>query len=81
MLIKRRANTKEVEKIEATMQYIETNRDWIGNIPRVDGYGRGPIEKTVDITVARRLKKRGMSWYKNGANPLLKLRLLRLNGD
>jgi hypothetical protein len=79
--IKRRANNEEAEKIEATIHYIETNRDWIGNIPKVQGYGSGPVEKTVDITVARRLKGRGMSWYKGGANPLLKLRLLRLNGD
>jgi len=79
--IKRRANVEEAEKIEATIHYIETNQDWIGNIPKVEGYGSGPVEKTVDITVARRLKRRGMSWYKNGANPLLKLRLLRLNGD
>jgi hypothetical protein len=47
----------------------------------MDGYGSGPIEKTVDITVARRFKKRGMSWYRSGANPLLKLMLLKLNGE
>jgi hypothetical protein len=35
----------------------------------------------VDITVARRLKKRGMNWLRDGANPLLKLRLLKLNGE
>lgn len=79
--IKRRANAEEAEKIATTIHYIETNKDWIGNIPKVEGYGSGPVEKTVDITVARRLKKRGMSWYKGGANPLIKLRLLRLNGD
>jgi|GEM_PF-744346 hypothetical protein len=38
-------------------------------------------EKTVDITVARRCKKRGISWQRNGANALLKLRVLKLNGD
>jgi hypothetical protein len=32
------------------------------------------VEKRVDIAVAIRLKKRGMSWYKDGANPLLKLK-------
>ncbi len=37
--------------------------------------------KTVDITVTRRFKRRGMSWYKRGANPLLMLRLLKLNGE
>ena len=34
---------------------------WIENIPKVDGYGSGPVEKTVDIAVARRFKKRGMT--------------------
>jgi hypothetical protein len=40
-----------------------------------------PVEKTVDIAVARRFKKRGMSWHRKCANPLLKLRLLKLNGE
>jgi len=53
----------------------------IANIPRVDCAGSGPVEKTVDITIARRFKKRDMSWYKGDANPLLKLRLLKLNGE
>lgn len=60
---------------------MKGNYDWIENISLVGGYGSGPIEKTVDITVAKRFKKRGMSWYKKGANPLLKLRLLKLNGE
>jgi hypothetical protein len=55
--------------------------EWIQNIPLIGGYGSGPIEKTGDITVVRRFKKRGMSWYKSGANRLLRLRLLKLNGE
>ena len=31
--------------------------------------------------MARRFKERGMSWSRQYANPLLKLRLLKLNGD
>lgn len=83
-LMKEGAKVKAVEerkKIMETMTYVRNNLDWIGNIPKVKGYGSGPIEKTVDITVARRFKKRGMSWYKRNANPLLKLRLLKLNGE
>ena len=72
---------EEKKKIEKLINYVETNQGWIENIPRVNGYGSGPVEKTVDITVARRFKKRGMSWYRDKANPLLKLRLLKLNGD
>ena len=60
---------------------MRNNLDWIANIARVQAYGYGPVEKTVDIAVARRFKKRGMSWYRGGANPLLKLRLLKLHRE
>ena len=82
-LLEQGSTTKEaakIKKIVEAMNYVPSNLDWIDNIPKVMGYGSGPVEKTVDITVARRFKKRGMSWYKKGANPLLKLRLLKLNG-
>lgn len=69
------------EKIVEAMSYVKNNLDWIPNIAKVQGYGTGPVEKTVDIAVARRFKRRGMSWYRGGANPLLKLRLLKLNGE
>ena len=72
---------EEREKIVEVMTYVRSNLDWIENILKVKGYGYGPVEKTVDITVARRFKKRGMSWYRKGANLLLKLRLLKLNGE
>jgi hypothetical protein len=83
-LMEEGARVREVEarkKIGEVMTYVRNNIDWIANIPKVKGYGSGPVEKTVDITVARRFKKRGMSWYKRNANPLLKLRLLKLNGE
>jgi hypothetical protein len=72
---------KKKEKIASAIKYVRSNLDWISNIPKVDCAGSGPVEKTVDITVARRFKKRGMSWYRGGANPLIKLRLLKLNGE
>jgi hypothetical protein len=68
-------------RVKDLIEYVRNNYEWIQNIPLIGGYGSGPIEKTVDITVARRFKKRGMSWYKRGANPLLRLRLLKLNGE
>ena len=68
-------------KVKDLIGYVSNNYEWIQKIPFIGGYGSGPIEKTVDITVARRFKKRGMSWYKSGANPLLRLRLLKLNGE
>jgi len=64
---------KEAEqrkRIVEAMSYVKNNLDWIANIVRVKGYGTGPVEKTVDIAVARRFKRRGMSWYRGGANPL-----------
>ncbi len=78
------ARVREVErrkKISEAMIYVRRNLDWIENIPKVGGYGSGPVEKTVDIAVARRFKKCGMSWYRRNANPILKLRLLKLNGE
>lgn len=63
------------------MTYVRRNLDCTANIPRLKGYRSGPVEKTVDIAVARRFKKRGMSWFRRNANPLLKLRLLKLNGE
>ncbi len=38
------------------------------------------MEKGVDITICRRFKSRGMSWFRRGISHLLHLRLLRLNG-
>jgi hypothetical protein len=83
-LMEEGAKVRDVErrkKISEAMIYVRRNLDWIENIPKVGGYGSGPVEKTVDIAVARRFKKRGMSWYRRNANPLLKLRLLKLHGE
>jgi len=40
----------------------------------------GPMEKAVDIVIARSFKARGMSWFRRGVSALVRLRLLRLNG-
>lgn len=69
------------KKIIDAANYVLNNIEWIENIPKAKGYGSGPVEKTVDITVSRRFKKRGMSWFRHGVNPLLQMRLLKLNGD
>lgn len=39
------------------------------------------LRKAVDITICRKFKKRGMSWYVYKTNPLLALRLLKLNEE
>jgi len=61
--------SEERKKIIEVMTYVKNNLDWIANIPKVKGYESGPVEKAVDITVARKFKKRGMNWHKRGANP------------
>ena len=38
------------------------------------------MEKGVDISICRRFKTRGMSWFRRGVSHLLHLKLLRLNG-
>jgi len=43
--------------------------------------GSGAVEKTVDMLVARRFKLRGMSWYDRNPANLLRLRLLKINGE
>lgn len=68
-------------KLDELINYIINNRDGIENATKVDFYGSGPVEKAVDITICRRFKKRGMSWYVHKANPLLALKLLKLNGE
>jgi len=75
------ADLEKSEKIFRVAEYVMNNAEWIRNIPEVKGYGSGPVEKTVDITVSRRFKNRGMSWYRHGVNPLLQMRLLKLNGE
>ena len=75
------ADLEKSEKIFQVTEYVKNNAEWIRNIPKVKGYGSGLVEKTVDITVSRRFKKRGMSWYRHGVNPLLQMRLLKLNGE
>lgn len=55
---------EKIKKIVDAMDYVKNNLQWIENIPKAGGYGSGTVERTVDITVAHRFKKRRMSWYK-----------------
>jgi len=68
-------------KLKDLFIYIRSNADGIENYKKVGILGSGAIEKTVDILVARRFKGRGMSWYETNAAKLLRLRLLKLNGE
>ncbi|RLE01474.1 MAG: hypothetical protein DRJ11_09525, partial [Candidatus Aminicenantes bacterium] len=74
-LMKESEDPEKEEKIAKLANYVVNNMEWIENIAEVAGYGSGPVEKTVDIVVARRFKKRGMSWLRQYPNPLLKIKL------
>lgn len=63
------------------LYYVRTNAVGIANYARTDLFGSGAVEKAVDLIVSRRFKCRGMSWLKPGALGMLKLRLLRFNGE
>jgi len=67
-------------KLAAVHGYVAANRRAIENYAIVPLASSGPMEKAVDIVVARRFKARGMSWFRRGVSSLVRLRLLRLNG-
>jgi hypothetical protein len=67
-------------KLTAAWGYVANNRRAIENYAIVPMASSGPMEKAVDLVVARRFKARGMSWYRRGVSALVQLRLLRLNG-
>lgn len=67
-------------KLAAVHGYVLANRRAIEHYAIVPLASSGPMEKGVDLVVARRFKARGMSWFRRGVGPLLHLRLLRLNG-
>ncbi len=67
--------------MDELLGYIAANAEGIRNLARLEATGSGAVEKTVDVVVTHRYKKRGMSWRRPGSRALLKLRLLRLNGE
>lgn len=72
----------EREKLHRKLiYYVRSNAAGIANYARSDLFGSGAVEKAVDLIVSRRFKCRGMSWLKPGAAGMLKLRLLRFNGE
>jgi DNA-directed RNA polymerase subunit RPC12/RpoP len=74
------ADLARSDKLTAVWGYVANNRRAIENYAIVPMASSGPMEKAVDIVVARRFKARGMSWFRRGVSALVRLRLLRLNG-
>jgi hypothetical protein len=68
------------DKLVAVWGYVTNNQRAIENYAIVPLASSGPMEKAVDIVIARRFKARGMSWFRRGVSALVRLRLLRLNG-
>jgi len=79
--IARCRNPDNSGKLKDLYIYIRSNKEGIENYKKIGIMGSGVVEKTVDILVARRFKLRGMSWYDKNAAKLLRLRLLKLNGE
>lgn len=74
------ADLARSDKLTAVHGYVTANRRAIEHYAIVPLASSGPMEKAVDIVVARRFKARGMSWFRRGVSALVRLRLLRLNG-
>jgi hypothetical protein len=68
------------EELHSFQEYLEANREGLV-YRRGKLNGSGVIEKTIDILVARRMKRRGMSWSKDGANNIIALKALALNRE
>ncbi|MBD3181727.1 hypothetical protein GF312_05505 [Candidatus Poribacteria bacterium] len=63
--------------------YIERNREgiWYEEAKRqVISIGSGSVDKAGDIVICRRMKLRGMSWSREGADAVENIRIIVLNG-
>lgn len=67
------------DNLAAVRGHVLVNRCAIEHYAIVSLASSGPMEKAVDIVVARRFKARGMIWFRRGVSALVRLRLLRLN--
>jgi hypothetical protein len=75
-----RDDPEQALRCRSVIGYVEHNHRGIANYRVVPLASSGPMEKGVDITICRRFKTRGMSWFRRGVSHLLHLKLLRLNG-
>jgi hypothetical protein len=70
---------------ENAIQYLETQRNWMGDYQtwKEQGYpvGSGLVERAVAIVINARMKKRGMRWKRTNATAVVALRVQRINAD
>lgn len=81
---------EEGEKIDELLDYLEENWEGLYGSWSLRGkvkaqevlvVGSGAVEKNIELFIGRRFEKRGMSWSREGANNLLKLRIERQDPD
>jgi len=77
---------EEGEKLDELLDYLEDNWEGLYGSWSLRGkvkaqevlvVGSGAVEKNIELIIGRRFEKRGMSWSREGANNLLKLRIER----
>jgi hypothetical protein len=61
------------------IEYVDANRDGIASYARRGAQASSPIEKVMDVVIGRRLKAKGTSWHRPGADRILHLRVLKEN--
>jgi len=82
-LIRNPYDLKEKDNLKKLYTYISHNRQGITNQVRLKDKGierAGAIESNINKTIASRFKKKGMSWSKQGALALLKIKETVING-
>jgi len=81
---------EEGEKLDELLDYLEDNWEGLYGSWSLRGkvkaqevlvVGSGAVEKNIELLIGRRFEKRGMSWSREGANNLLKLRIERQEPD
>jgi hypothetical protein len=83
-LIRNSYDLKEKDNLVKLYTYLSRNRQGITNQVRLKDKEierAGAIESNINKVIAARFKKRGMSWSKNGALALLKIKETILNNE
>jgi hypothetical protein len=88
--LRRMTVREEAEKVDELLDYLEDNWEGLYGSWSLRGkvkaqevlvVGSGAVEKNIELMIGRRFKKRGMSWSREGANNLLKLRIQNQDRD
>ena len=83
-LIRHPHDQKEKDQLKKLYTYLSRNREGIRNqcmLKDREVEGAGAIESNINKVIASRFKKRGMSWSRQGAFALLKVKQTILNGE